>query len=164
MTFTFSGFYTVRVFKNDARLWKPFHCCSAFPLLTRLGRHKRSSGRRKRSPGRSVSEAAPRFGNLCVFKPSALRKKPSASLEETFDSRKKPSNLQKKPSNLWRELCRKRISEKRSECQRHFFWCVPYLLIEHINKPTESKIRGWAKSKSNSQNNWVGLFLLCFYM
>ena len=112
---------TVRVFKNDAHLQKPFHCCSAIPLLTRLGRHKRISGRRKRSPGRSVSEAALRFGNLCVFKPSALRKKPSASSEETFDSRKKPSCLWKKPSNLRRELRCKCISEKRSECRRHFF-------------------------------------------
>ena len=115
---------------NDARLRKPFRCCSAFRLLTRLGRHKRSSGRCKRSPGRSVSEAAPRFGNLCVFKPSALRKKPSASSEETFDSRKKPSDLRKKPSNLRRELRRKRISEKRSECRRHFFWRVPYVMFE----------------------------------
>jgi len=29
---------TVRVFKNDARLRKPFRCCSAFSLLTRLGK------------------------------------------------------------------------------------------------------------------------------
>ena len=74
----------VHVLKNDARLRKPFRCCSAFLLLTRLGRHKRSSRRRKRSPGRSVSEAAPRFGNLCVLNPvlfgrslPLLRKKPS---------------------------------------------------------------------------------------
>jgi len=113
---------TVHIFKNDARLRKPFRCCSAFPLLMQLGRHKRSYGRRKRSPGRSVSEAASRFGNLCVFKPSVLQKKPSASSEETFDSRKKPSNLRKKPFNLRRVLRRKRISEKRSECRRHFFF------------------------------------------
>ena len=80
---------TVRVFKNDARLRKPFHCCSAFPLQTQLGRHKHHSGR-------SVSEAALRFGNLCVYEPSTLQKKPSA------DSRKKPSDLRKKPSSLWR--------------------------------------------------------------
>ena len=50
-------------------LRKPFHCCSAFLLQTQLERHKRS-------PGRSVSEAALCFRNLCVYKPSPLRKKP----------------------------------------------------------------------------------------
>jgi len=84
---------TLRVFKNDAHLWKTFRCCSAFPLLTRLGRHKCSSGKRKRSPGRSVSEAAPRFGTYVCLNPAVLRKTLSASSEETFDSRKKPSNL-----------------------------------------------------------------------
>ena len=119
---------TVRVFKNDVRLRKPFRCRSAFPIQMQLGRHKRSSGRHKRSsgrhkcsPGRSVSEAALRFGNLCVYKPSTLRKKPSASSEETFDSGKKPSDLWKKPSNLQRELHCKHISEKHSECRCHFF-------------------------------------------
>ena len=74
---------TVRVFKNDARLRKPFRCCSAFPLLTWLGR-------RKRSPGRSVSEAALRFGNLCVFKPSALRKKPLLRKKPSIPGRSLP--------------------------------------------------------------------------
>ena len=37
--------------------------------------------RYKCSSGRSISEAASRFRNLCVYEPSALRKKP---LEETF--------------------------------------------------------------------------------
>jgi len=67
-------------------LWKPFHCCSAFPLKTRLGRHKHSSGRHKCSSRRhkhssrgSVSEAALRFGNLLVYEPNALWKKPSTS-------------------------------------------------------------------------------------
>ena len=100
--------------KNDACLRKPFCCCSAFPLQAHLLRHKRSSGRHECNPGRSVSEAAPRFRNLCVYEPSTLWKKPSASLEKTFDSRKKPSDL-------WGELCCKRISEKHSECWHHFF-------------------------------------------
>jgi len=70
-------------------------------------------GRHKSSPGRSVSEAAPHFGNLCVYEPSALRKKPSTSSEETFDSRKKHSDLRHK-------LHHRRISEKHSECRRRF--------------------------------------------
>ena len=41
------------------------------------GRPKRERGRSKRERGRYVSEAAPRFGNLCVYKPSS-------SLEEAF--------------------------------------------------------------------------------
>jgi len=41
------------------------------------GRPKRKRGRSKRERGRYVSEAAPHFGNLCVYEPSALRKKPS---------------------------------------------------------------------------------------
>ena len=36
------------------------------------------------SSGRSVSEAAPHYGNLCVYEHSTLWKKPSASLEETL--------------------------------------------------------------------------------
>ena len=100
--------------KNDAYLQKTFHCCSAFPLQTQLGRCKRS-------PGRSISKAALRFGNLCVYEPNALRKKPSASSEESFDSRKKPSDLRKKPSDLWHELHCECISEKRSKCRFHFF-------------------------------------------
>ena len=39
----------------------------------------------KRSSGRSVSKAALCFGNLCMYEPSALRKK-------LYDSQKKPSN------------------------------------------------------------------------
>ena len=104
-------------FKNDVHLRKPFCCCSTFPLQTQLGR-------RKRSPGRSVSEASPCFGNLCVYEPSTLRKEPSASSEESFNSRKKPSNLQKKPSDLQHELHCKRILEKHSKCRRHFFFDV----------------------------------------
>jgi len=68
---------TVCVFKSDVRLQKSFHCCSAFPVQMQLGRHKHSSRRHKRSPGRSVSEPALRFGNLCVYEPSTLQKKPS---------------------------------------------------------------------------------------
>ena len=67
----------VCTFKNEACLRKSFRYCSALPLQMQLGRHKCSSRR-------SVSKAAPHFGNLCVYEPSALRKKPSASSEETF--------------------------------------------------------------------------------
>ena len=55
--------------------------------------YKRRSRRHKCSSGRSISEAAPCYGNLCVYEPSALRKKPTYF-------RKKPSDLRKKPSDL----------------------------------------------------------------
>jgi len=45
---------------------------------------KRKCRRPKRERRRYVSEAAPRFGNLCVYEPSALWKKPSASSKKTF--------------------------------------------------------------------------------
>jgi len=47
-------------------------------------RNKHKRGRPKREHRRYVSEAAPRFGNLCVYEPSALRKKPSDSSGKTF--------------------------------------------------------------------------------
>ena len=59
----------------------------------KCGRPKCEHGRSKREHGRYVSEAAPRFGNLCVYEPSALWKKLS-------DSRKKPSDFRMKPSGL----------------------------------------------------------------
>jgi len=92
--------HTVRVFKNDARLRKPFHCCSALLLQMHLARHKHSSRI-------SVGEAAPHFRNVCVYEPNVLQKK--------------PSNLWKKPSDLRRKLCCKCILEKNSECWCHFF-------------------------------------------
>jgi len=39
------------------------------------GRPRCERGRSKCKRGRYVSEAAPRFGNLCVYEPSALQKK-----------------------------------------------------------------------------------------
>ena len=39
--------------------------------------YKQSSGRHKHSSGRSISKATLHFGNLCIYKPSTLRKKPS---------------------------------------------------------------------------------------
>ena len=103
------GHSTVRVFKIDAAIWKPFRRWSGILRQTKMGRPKRKCRSPKRERGRYVSEAAPRFGNLCVYEPSALRKKPSASLEKTSDSQKKlsdswkkPSDLRKKPSSLQR--------------------------------------------------------------
>ena len=67
-----------------------------FPLLfcisitKQLGRHERSSGGHKCSPRRSISEASPCFGNLCVYKPSALRKKLSASKKPSILGRSLP--------------------------------------------------------------------------
>ena len=66
------------------------------------GRPKRERGRSKRERGIYVSEAAPRFGNLCAYEPSALRKKPSILRKKLSDSRKKPSDFWKKPSGLRR--------------------------------------------------------------
>ena len=51
--------HTVRVNENDAHLQKPFHYCFALPLQTQLQKIKCSSGR-------SISKAAPHFGNLCT--------------------------------------------------------------------------------------------------
>ena len=98
--------HTIGVFKNNKRLWKPFRCCSAFLLHMQLGKHKCSSGR-------SVSEAAPRFRNLCVYEPSALRKKPSMSKKET---------LQFSEEAFWfvAETCRKCISERCFELRHQF--------------------------------------------
>ena len=47
------------------------------------GRPKCERRRSKRKRGRYVNEAAQRFGNLCVYETSALRKKPSDSSEIT---------------------------------------------------------------------------------
>ena len=47
------------------------------------GRPKCERRRSKRKRGRYVNEAALRFGNLCVYETSALRKKPSDSSEIT---------------------------------------------------------------------------------
>ena len=77
------------------------------------GRPKRECGRSKRERGRYVSEAAPRFGNLCVYEPSALRKKPSDSLEKTF-------RFSEEAFRFVAESRRKRISERRSESRHQF--------------------------------------------
>ena len=74
---------TVRVFKIDAAIRKPV-AGPEFRDKHKRGRPKRERGRSKRERGGYVSEAAPRFGNLCVYEPSALRKKPSNSSEKTF--------------------------------------------------------------------------------
>ena len=63
-------------------------------VLTCLQNHfhlcyKWSTGRHKYSSERSISEAAQCFGNLCVYKPSALRKKPSdACLEKCVEGQR----------------------------------------------------------------------------
>ena len=59
---------------------------------------------------RSVSEAAPCFGNLCVYEPSALWKKPSDSLKKPFD--------------LWRKLCCKRIWKSIPNVSIIFLTCI----------------------------------------
>jgi len=103
--------------KNDARLWKPLSllCCS------------RSY---KCSSGWSISKAALLFGNLRVYEPSTLWKKPSASSEETSDS-------QKKPFILWSSCA----TNTRSECALNvgviLFWHVPYIRYLGMQLPSK---------------------------
>ena len=59
-------------------------------------------------------------------KPMCVQTQPSS--EETFDSWKKPSNLQC-------ELRCKCTSEKRSKCQRHFFWTRTIFALNVTNYP-----------------------------
>ena len=82
--------------------------------------YKRSSGRHKRSFGRSVSEAAPHFGNLCVYKPSSLGKKPSASSEETLWFSEEAFRFAEEAFQFAVEMRRKHISERRSELRHQF--------------------------------------------
>ena len=51
-----------------------FHYRCVFRTLQKLNQNSR---RHKHSSGRSISKAALHFGNLCVYKPSTLCKKPS---------------------------------------------------------------------------------------
>ena len=67
----------VCVFKIDAAIRNPSVAGPEFRDKHKGGRPKRERERSKRERGRYISEAAPRFGNLCVYEPSALRKKPS---------------------------------------------------------------------------------------
>jgi len=71
-----------------------------------LRSYKQSFGRHKSSSRRSLSEAALRFGNICVYKPSSLRRK--------------PSNPWKKPSNLQCSCAAYTRLEKCSKCRHHF--------------------------------------------
>ena len=92
--------HRIRVNKNDVCLLKPF------PLYCFFAVTKQSSGRHKRTSRRSLSEAALHFGNICAYKPSSLRKK--------------PSNPWKKPSNLQCSCAANTRLEKCSECRHHF--------------------------------------------
>ena len=92
----------VRVFKNNVRLKKTFFFGSAFPLQAQLRKIQMQLQK-------TISKAAPCFRNLCVYEPSALRKK---------------------PSNLRRKLCCKRISEKWSECHTLSVLCMSVLWPE----------------------------------
>ena len=77
-----------------------FCYCAGLPLQTQLQRF--------------INEAAPRFGNLFVYKPSTLQKKPSTFSEETF-------RFSEEAFQFAAQLHRKHISEKHSECQCNFF-------------------------------------------
>jgi len=61
----------VHVFKSEVRLWKPFPLlfCSA---VTNAAQKTQTQLRKIRKQSCTV------FGNLCVYKPSAPQKKPSA--------------------------------------------------------------------------------------
>ena len=84
------------------------------------GRPKRERGRSKRERGRYVSEAAPRFENLCVYEPSALQKKPSDSSEKTFRFSEEAFRFSEEAFRFAAESCRKRISERRSKSRHQF--------------------------------------------
>ena len=88
---------TVRIFKVDAAIQKTSRCWSRFPRQTKRGRPRCKCGRPKHKHRRYISKAAPCFGILCVYKPSALRKKPSTSSKKKLsDSWKKPSGLRRR--------------------------------------------------------------------
>jgi len=71
--------------------------------IHKCGRPKRECRRPKRECRRYISEAALRFGNLCVYESSALWKKTSPSSQKPSNSWKEPSDLRRKSSCLrWR--------------------------------------------------------------
>jgi len=84
------------------------------------GRPKRERGRSKRDRRRYVSGAAACFGNLCVYEPSALRKKPSDSSKTTFWFSDEAFQFSEEVFRFASESCRKRISERRSESRHQF--------------------------------------------
>ena len=65
------------------------------------GRPKRERGRSKRERGRYISEAAPRFGNVCT-NPALFRRSLPILRKKLSNSRKKPSDFRNKPSGLRR--------------------------------------------------------------
>ena len=103
------------------------------------GRPKRERGRSKRERGRYVSEAAPRFGNLCVYEPSAIRKKPS-------DFRKKASGLRRsRAANAFRKgVSNRGINFKdayRITPHAHVHSGVKELFCPFISKPVSMSVR-----------------------
>ena len=85
-------------------------------IILPLCRYKRNSGRHKCSSRRSASEAAPRFGNLCVYEPSALRIYVYESIA-----------LWNKPSDLWQVHVQVHVQENIPNVSVIFFWCVLYV-------------------------------------
>ena len=65
------------------------------------------------------SEAAARFGNLCVYEPSALRKKPSDSSKKLRFS-DEAFQFSEEAFRFAAESRRKRILERRSESRHQF--------------------------------------------
>ena len=109
-------------FKNDPQLWNHFCLCARFPLHT--------NGSSRRHKQRSVSELCSFFGNLCMYKLSALQKMPFTSLQEAFQFSKEAFLFVAQP-------CRKHMVEKCSEGQH-------YMKIHTIN----ISFSGWTASMS----------------
>ena len=76
------------------------------------GRSKRERGRSKHERGRYLSEVAAHFGNLCVYEPSALRKKPSDSSKKT-------------PILAWPNFCVVHLTTARWRCQECYHLPMP---------------------------------------
>jgi len=83
-------------------------------------RDKNKRGRPKCERGRYVSKAAPRSGNLCVYEPSALQKKPSDSSEKNFRFSEEAFQFSEEAFWFAAESRCKRISERSSNSWHQF--------------------------------------------
>ena len=93
-----------------------FRYCAASLLQTQLRKTQTQLWRIHK-------QTTPHFRNVCVCEPIALWKKPSVSLEETFQ-------FLEEAFQFAAQLHHKHISEKCSECRCHFFLtCTIYWLL-----------------------------------
>jgi len=127
------------------------HACGNLSIAVLFCRYKCSSRRHKNSSIRSISEDAPRFWNLSVYKPSALQKKPSASSEETFRFSEEAFRF---------AAHHKCISEILSKCRQHFFFDAYRMACsnQHMSHDDHSVCIEWAmiaRRKTASPPEWV---------